>query len=153
MAARGEAAETGEMRRLSRRCTLVVVAISAAVAIAGASAAGPSSSAPSLAGKNAPSLAGKKKCTFVIKIVHGKKHKVRVCHTIKPPPPPPPLPPQVETQMVDVGGYRLYIECTGSGSPTVILIHGSNDDHLRWHLVEPDVGTTTRVCAYDRAGD
>jgi hypothetical protein len=24
-------------------------------------------------------------------------------------------------QMVDVGGHRLYIECTGSGSPTVVL--------------------------------
>src|SRR5207248_10812442 len=28
-------------------------------------------------------------------------------------------------QMIDVGGYRLYLHCTGSGSPTVGLVAGS----------------------------
>ncbi len=27
-------------------------------------------------------------------------------------------------QMVDVGGYRLHINCTGSGSPTVVIEAG-----------------------------
>jgi hypothetical protein len=27
-------------------------------------------------------------------------------------------------QMVDVGGYRLHINCTGAGSPTVVIESG-----------------------------
>jgi hypothetical protein len=33
-----------------------------------------------------------KRCKIVIKIVHGKKKRVRVCRTVNPPPPPPPSP-------------------------------------------------------------
>ncbi len=55
-------------------------------------------------------------------------------------------------QMVDVGGYRLHINCTGSGSPTVIMEAGLGEPSLMWALVQPQVSTTTRVCVYDRAG-
>lgn len=50
---------------------------------------------------------------------------------------------------VDVGGYKMYLECVGSGSPTVVL-----DDQVvdPWRTVEHEVGSYTRVCAYDRAG-
>jgi len=37
-----------------------------------------------------PTVAAKKKCKWVTKVVHGRKRRVRVCHTVKPPPPPPP---------------------------------------------------------------
>ncbi|MBI1280561.1 MAG: alpha/beta fold hydrolase [Anaerolineaceae bacterium] len=55
-------------------------------------------------------------------------------------------------QMVDVGGYRLHINCQGTGSPTVIMEAGLGEPSLNWALVQPKVSTTTRVCVYDRAG-
>jgi pimeloyl-ACP methyl ester carboxylesterase len=55
-------------------------------------------------------------------------------------------------QLVDVGGYRLHIQCVGAGSPTVVLDAGLGGSSLDWSLVQPELGRTTRVCAYDRAG-
>jgi pimeloyl-ACP methyl ester carboxylesterase len=55
-------------------------------------------------------------------------------------------------QLVDVGGYRLHINCVGTGSPTVVLDAGLGGSSLDWSLVQPELGGTTRVCAYDRAG-
>ena len=54
--------------------------------------------------------------------------------------------------MVDVGGYRLHINCTGSGSPTVVIESGWGDSSASWGWVQPEVAKTTRVCTYDRAG-
>src|SRR2546422_1727822 len=55
-------------------------------------------------------------------------------------------------KLVDVGGYRLHISCTGKGSPTVVLIAGGGDFSFDWDLVQPDVSRFTRACSYDRAG-
>lgn len=55
-------------------------------------------------------------------------------------------------QLVDVGGYKLHIHCTGQGSPTVILEAGFADYSATWTYVQPEVAKTTRVCSYDRAG-
>jgi pimeloyl-ACP methyl ester carboxylesterase len=55
-------------------------------------------------------------------------------------------------RLVDVGGYRLHIQCVGTGSPTVVLDAGLGGMSLDWNLVQPEMGQTTRVCAYDRAG-
>jgi pimeloyl-ACP methyl ester carboxylesterase len=55
-------------------------------------------------------------------------------------------------QMVDVGGYRLHINCTGAGSPTVVIDAGWGDWSLGWSQVQQGVAATTRVCTYDRAG-
>jgi pimeloyl-ACP methyl ester carboxylesterase len=55
-------------------------------------------------------------------------------------------------QLVDVGGYRLHIQCVGAGSPTVVLDAGLGGASLDWSLIQPELGRTTRVCAYDRAG-
>ena len=56
-------------------------------------------------------------------------------------------------QMVDVGGYRLHINCTGTGSPTVVIEAGLGDWSTSWGgVVQPEVAKTTRVCTYDRAG-
>ncbi len=55
-------------------------------------------------------------------------------------------------QLVDVGGYRLHIYCTGSGSPTVIIDAGLGGWSTEWSAVQQQVAKTTRVCTYDRAG-
>jgi pimeloyl-ACP methyl ester carboxylesterase len=56
-------------------------------------------------------------------------------------------------QMVDVGGFRLHIHCTGTGSPTVVIDAGWGDWSAAWSgWVQPQVAKTTRVCTYDRAG-
>ncbi len=55
-------------------------------------------------------------------------------------------------ELVDVGGYRLHINCTGSGSPAVVIDAGWGDWSTAWGLVQPEVAKTTRVCTYDRAG-
>lgn len=55
-------------------------------------------------------------------------------------------------QMVDVGGYRLHINCTGTGSPTVVIDAGWGDWSLMWSSIQRQVSKTTQVCTYDRAG-
>ena len=55
-------------------------------------------------------------------------------------------------QMVDVGGYRLHLNCTGSGSPTVVIDAGHGASSDSWGWVQSEVARTTRVCTYDRAG-
>jgi pimeloyl-ACP methyl ester carboxylesterase len=54
--------------------------------------------------------------------------------------------------LIDVGGHRLYIECTGSGGPAVILQAGLGASSSSWAGIAPAVAATTTVCAYDRAG-
>lgn len=54
-------------------------------------------------------------------------------------------------QLVDVGGYRLHLYCTGQGSPTVILESGQANSLAVWSWIQPQVAKTTQVCAYDRA--
>ena len=53
---------------------------------------------------------------------------------------------------MDVGGYRLHLNTTGAGAPTVILDAGWSDCSLNWCLVQPEVAKFARVCSYDRAG-
>ncbi len=71
-------------------------------------------------------------------------------------------------KLVQIGGGRgLLLSCRGSGGPTVILISGFRGAYDDWtHVVPgagdpprpsgaavfPQVGTFTRVCAYDRPG-
>src|SRR5262249_40965650 len=57
---------------------------------------------------------------------------------------------------VDVGGWRLHLNCTGTarpGQPTVVLEAGAGDFSVEWSLVQPRVAEFARVCSYDRAGD
>ena len=55
-------------------------------------------------------------------------------------------------RLIDVDDYRLHLNCTGSGSPTVILEAGAGGVSPLWGWVQPAVAQETRVCAYDRAG-
>jgi pimeloyl-ACP methyl ester carboxylesterase len=56
-------------------------------------------------------------------------------------------------QMIDVGGHSLYINCVGTGTPTVVIDAGWGDSSGAWSSwVQPGVARTTRVCTYDRAG-
>lgn len=69
--------------------------------------------------------------------------------------------------LVDIGGGRsLYLECSGSGSPTVLLISGTGNAGDVWReaaaatdptstngdAVFPTTARSTRVCSYDRPG-
>jgi pimeloyl-ACP methyl ester carboxylesterase len=58
----------------------------------------------------------------------------------------------VPGRLVDVGGYKLHINCMGQGSPTVILDHMGDGSSAEWGWVQPEIAKGTRVCAYDRAG-
>ena len=50
-------------------------------------------------------------------------------------------------------GNRLSLYCAGKGSPTVILETGFGGEASHaWHLLQPQIARTTRVCSYDRAG-
>ena len=55
-------------------------------------------------------------------------------------------------QLVEVGGHSLHLQCTGSGSPTVVVQPGGSEMSSNWAWVAPAVARTTRVCVYDRAG-
>ena len=86
-------------------------------------------------------------------------HTGRLAPKTVAPAPRPPAPPQpsLPGQRVDVGGYRLYIECIGSGSPTVIFEGGQGGAAATAPLggatgIRQAIAAETRVCAYDRAG-
>jgi len=67
---------------------------------------------------------------------------------------PPPFPPP--GRLVDIGGWRLHLNCTGQASasqPTVILEAGIGDFSVEWSLVQPKVAAVARVCSYDRANN
>jgi pimeloyl-ACP methyl ester carboxylesterase len=55
-------------------------------------------------------------------------------------------------QLIDVGGHRLHLSCTGSGTPTVVLEAGGGEMSSNLGWIAPAVARDTRVCVYDRAG-
>lgn len=60
--------------------------------------------------------------------------------------PPPP------GRLIDLGGYRLHLWCTGRGGPTVVLVPGIGGLSFGWALVQPAIAKETRVCSCDRGG-
>src|SRR5438093_2741748 len=54
--------------------------------------------------------------------------------------------------LIDIGGHRLHLWCTGTGTPTVVLDTGLGGSSAGWGFVQPEVARFTRVCSYDRAG-
>ncbi|MDQ2776843.1 MAG: alpha/beta hydrolase [Acidobacteriota bacterium] len=61
-----------------------------------------------------------------------------------------PARPPILGKLVDAGGYRVHIYCTGAGSPTVVVAGGGFS--FDWGLVQPEVAKFARVCTYDAAG-
>jgi hypothetical protein len=55
-------------------------------------------------------------------------------------------------QLIDVGGHRLHLHCTGSGSPTVVLEPGGGAASCDLGWIAPGIARSTRVCVDDRAG-
>ena len=63
--------------------------------------------------------------------------------------------------LVNIGGGReMYMECQGTGYPTVVFVAGAQDRAETWsttkdpseQAVFPAIAETNRVCAYDRPG-
>ncbi len=50
----------------------------------------------------------------------------------------------------EVQGHQLSVVCGGSGSPTVVLIHGLSVPQGTFDEVRADLETDHRVCSYDR---
>jgi len=55
-------------------------------------------------------------------------------------------------RLIDVGGYRMHLDCHGEGAPTVVMDAGLGGSSLDWSLVQGDLAQTVQVCTYDRAG-
>ncbi|HEX4217660.1 MAG TPA: alpha/beta hydrolase [Acidimicrobiales bacterium] len=73
------------------------------------------------------------------------------------------------SRLVNVDGHKVFLQCKGYGSPTVVLISGAGVSSNNWDYVgdpantkdppkkspkavEPRLAMATRVCAYDRPG-
>jgi len=54
-------------------------------------------------------------------------------------------------RLIDIGGRRLHLNCTGQGLPTVVFENGGGAFSIDWALVQPAIARTTRACSYDRA--
>lgn len=59
---------------------------------------------------------------------------------------------QMRGEMIDVGGYRLYVEDIGTGKGTVIFDAGMGDDSSVWNKVAAEASQFSRVITYDGAG-
>jgi pimeloyl-ACP methyl ester carboxylesterase len=55
-------------------------------------------------------------------------------------------------RLIDIGGRRLHLHCSGSGSPMVVIEAGAGAFAIDFALVQPEISKTMRVCTYDRAG-
>jgi pimeloyl-ACP methyl ester carboxylesterase len=60
--------------------------------------------------------------------------------------------PKPAGKMVDLGGHRLHVNCSGQGNPTVVVENGLGDFSFDWVLVQQRVSEFARICTYDRAG-
>ena len=64
-----------------------------------------------------------------------------------------PTGPAAGTGRVDVGGFELFYECRGSGTPTIITEAGYDSAGTStWFPVFDELASISRTCVYDRAG-
>ena len=144
--------------------------VAGAFAIDGGTSAvgGPSASSKCKAGFKAAVIGGKQACLKAGQVCNRKLDKQYHrygfhCHSGRlakkkatPPVIPPPQTPPLPGQKVDVGGYRIYIHCTGSGSPTVVGETGSGGAAsapiFDTTALRAAIAGMTRLCRYDRAG-
>ncbi|NUT56634.1 MAG: alpha/beta hydrolase [Thermoleophilia bacterium] len=52
-----------------------------------------------------------------------------------------------------VNGHRLFLNCVGEGAPAVVLFNGQGERTPSWAWIQRTVSSSTRVCAFDRAGE
>lgn len=56
-------------------------------------------------------------------------------------------------RLVELGGWRMQLDCRGTGSPTVVFENGLDPiGSLSWSAVHDPIARTTRACAYSRSG-
>ncbi len=55
-------------------------------------------------------------------------------------------------RLVDIGGHKLHLWCSGNGAPVVVLESGLGGASFDWGYVQPAVSAFTKACSYDRAG-
>jgi len=55
-------------------------------------------------------------------------------------------------RLVDAGGHKLHLNCSGQGRPTVVVETGLGDFSFDWTLVQRQVASFARICTYDRGG-
>jgi len=60
--------------------------------------------------------------------------------------------PAPRGKLVDLGGHRLNVYCTGKGAFTVVVETGLGDFSFDWVLVQKKVENFSRICTYDRGG-
>jgi len=53
-------------------------------------------------------------------------------------------------KMIDIGGARVHLNCSGSGQITVMIVGAGHS--FDWSLVQPEVAKFARVCTYDPTG-
>jgi hypothetical protein len=58
--------------------------------------------------------------------------------------------PEPLAKLVDVGGYRVHLYCTGAVSPAVVIVGAGYS--FDWGPVQPEVAKLTQVCTYDHSG-
>jgi pimeloyl-ACP methyl ester carboxylesterase len=55
-------------------------------------------------------------------------------------------------QLVDIGGRKMNLYCSGQGATTVVFDGPSGEAGWNWFKVQPEVAKHTRACVFDRAG-
>src|SRR5262245_18917875 len=93
------------------------------------------------------------KCRLLVMIAAVLLVWLSMSATAQTPPNSPPI--SAPGQLVDLGGWRLHLNCTGqvtASQPAVILEAGAGGFSVDWSLVQPEVARFARVCSYDRAG-
>jgi pimeloyl-ACP methyl ester carboxylesterase len=51
-----------------------------------------------------------------------------------------------------VEGLPMHIDCSGTGSPAVVMEAAASAPWSLWRKAQPELSQITRVCSYDRAG-
>jgi pimeloyl-ACP methyl ester carboxylesterase len=59
--------------------------------------------------------------------------------------------PTAIAEKVDIGGQSLYLECRGSGGPTILFLHGYDGDRTHGYHLFDGYADRHMVCVYDRA--
>lgn len=60
-------------------------------------------------------------------------------------------PPTPIDGVVAADGHGLYVECAGTGSPTIVFLHGIGGNRTHGTPLLSEFSSRTRVCIYDRA--